>query len=75
MILECPVGYTEKIGGGDKGMLAGYRTTLDECRRDCDARTDCKSFRYGGDWCKLMRPLEPTCPSCKKSIWCTKGEF
>ena len=81
MILECPIDYTAKIGDlGGGGLVGGYKTSLDECRRDCDARTDCRSFQFGDKgkrnkgWCKLLKQSEPNGPVWNDFIFCTKGK-
>ena len=59
----CPESYLAVNGdveGG--GLTGGYTATLEECKKDCDARLDCNSLKYspGSTSCVLMNEKTPT---------------
>ena len=74
----CPDNYVAVDGGVSGGWLkAGFSASMEECKNDCDSRTDCNSLSYSpsNTQCKLMKEKEPTSSSkyqdyqfCKRKI-------
>ena len=78
-VVACPQGYSAVDGDASSfgGLTGGYQASMDECKSDCDARTDCYSLLYSSQntQCKLMKEKSPTSlPSslvyqfCKRQI-------
>ena len=61
--IACPESYLavdgDVLGGG---LTGGYTATLEECKKDCDARLDCNSLKYSptSTSCVLMNERTPT---------------
>ena len=57
------------------GLTGGYTTSLEECKSDCDDRSDCNSFVYGirPNGCKLLHEAEPTDPPYLSDQFCKKA--
>ena len=64
MLDSCPKNYAgaigDVIGGGLDGGLSAE--TIDICKDDCEARSDCFSFLYSAKekHCKVMKERHPT---------------
>ena len=64
MLDTCPENYAgdvgDVIGGGLDGGLEA--DTIDICKDDCEARSDCFSFLYSATekHCKVMKERVPT---------------
>ena len=59
------------VGGG---LTGGYTATLEECKKDCDARLDCNSLKYspGSTLCVLMNERTPTSSKYQDHQFCKR---
>ena len=71
----CPTGYEAKDGDVAGGGLSGsYSASLEKCKADCDAKSECNSFVHSmsGNLCKLLAEAEPTQPKYQDGKFCKK---
>ena len=73
----CPTGYNPEDGDIPGAGLTSIKATLDECKRACNERNDCRSFVHSisNGNCKLMAGSEPTGPKYGDYQFCSKGMF
>ena len=69
----CPTGYEANDGDVNHGGLTGgYSASLEKCKTDCDAKSECHSFVHSisGNQCKLLAEAEPTHPKDQDGQFC-----
>ena len=76
--MVCPTGYLAidgDVAGG--GLTGGYSASLEKCKDDCEARSDCNSFVHStnANSCKLMEEAAPTHPKWKDGQFCKKDQL
>ena len=75
LYIACPESYLavdgDVVGGG---LTGGYTATLEECKKDCDARLDCNSLKYspGSTLCVLMNERTPTSSKYQDHQFCKR---